>query len=160
MRAVGVVDYLGLTSALAQHTDKILSRYTNILVDEAQDFGTTELRIIRRLVSAGPNDLFLCGDVAQTVLPKHRALKEAQIEVVTRERIVQKAVGPDMVDVYGRPLRGRFSKSFTVSEAVRAPIDRSTSRRGTSVLRLSTATSLSKSCSLRIWIGRSSGMGP
>ena len=33
------------------------------------------------------------------------------------------AVGPDMVDVYGRPLRGGFSKSFTVSEAVRAPID-------------------------------------
>jgi hypothetical protein len=33
------------------------------------------------------------------------------------------AVGPDMIDVYGRPLREGFSKSFTVSEADRAPID-------------------------------------
>jgi hypothetical protein len=33
------------------------------------------------------------------------------------------AVGPNMFDVYGRPLRGGFSKSFIVSEAVRAPID-------------------------------------
>jgi hypothetical protein len=89
MRAVGVVDYLGLTSALATHIDKIAPIYTNVLVDEAQDFGTTELRIIRRLVSAGPNDIFLCGDVAQTVLPKHRVLNEAGIEIGTRERIQQ-----------------------------------------------------------------------
>src|SRR5262249_52985977 len=89
MQAVGVVDYLGLTSALAPHIDKIVPRYTNVLVDEAQDFGTTELRIIRRLVSPGPNDLLLCGDVAQTVLPKHRSLKDAKIDVSTRERITQ-----------------------------------------------------------------------
>jgi hypothetical protein len=89
MRAVGVVDYLGLTSALAPHIDKIAPKYTNVLVDEAQDFGTTELRIIRRLAHPGPNDLFLCGDVAQTVLPKHRSLKDAKIDAGTRERITQ-----------------------------------------------------------------------
>jgi hypothetical protein len=89
MRAVGVVDYLGLTSALTAHADKIAPTYTNILVDEAQDFGTTELSIIRLLVSPGANDLFLCGDIAQTVLPKHRSISDAGIVVTTRERIRQ-----------------------------------------------------------------------
>lgn len=87
MRDVGVVDYLGLTSALAKHISAISPQYTHILVDEAQDFGTTELSVIRRLVPVGPNDIFLCGDIAQTVLPKHRSLAEAGIASVTRERI-------------------------------------------------------------------------
>ncbi len=87
MRAIGVIDYLGLTSALATHMDKIGHRYTNILVDEAQDFGTTELAIVRMLVSAGANDIFLCGDVAQTVLPKQRSVVEAGLINITREQI-------------------------------------------------------------------------
>jgi hypothetical protein len=87
MRDVGVVDYLGLTSALTRHLGDIKSQYTNILVDEAQDFGTTEIRVIRRLVKAGSNDIFLCGDIAQTILPKHRSLPEAGLSGVTRERI-------------------------------------------------------------------------
>jgi hypothetical protein len=87
MRAVGVIDYLGLTSALAAHVDKIGHKYTNILVDEAQDFGTTELAIVRILVPEGANDIFLCGDVAQTVLPKQRSVVEAGLANITRERI-------------------------------------------------------------------------
>ncbi len=89
MTAVGVVDYLGLTVALTRHLDRIVPLYTHVLVDEAQDFGTTELRIVRKLVAPGPNDLFLCGDIAQTVLPKHRSPTEAGIAILTRERIQQ-----------------------------------------------------------------------
>lgn len=89
MRAVGVIDYLGLTSALAAHVDNIKPAYSNILVDEAQDFGTTELSIIRLLVPPGPNDIFLCGDIAQTVLPKHRSISDADITLSARERIRQ-----------------------------------------------------------------------
>lgn len=89
MRAVGVIDYLGLTSALNHHLDKIVPSYSHILVDEAQDFGTCELRIVRRLVPPGRNDLFLCGDIAQTILPKHRSLAEAGITNMVRERIQQ-----------------------------------------------------------------------
>jgi superfamily I DNA/RNA helicase len=89
MKAVGVIDYLGLTSALSKHVDQIGPLYTNVLVDEAQDFGTTELEVIRKLVKPGPNDLFLCGDIAQTVLPKDRTLSEAGIMISTRERIRQ-----------------------------------------------------------------------
>jgi len=89
MRDIGVVDYLGLTSALSHHLDSIEPEFTNVIIDEAQDFGTTELRIIRQLVPPGENDLFLCGDVAQTILPKHRSLTEAGVPTVTRRRIVR-----------------------------------------------------------------------
>ena len=89
MTAVGVVDYLGLTVALTRHLGGIAPFYTHILLDEAQDFGTTELRIVRKLVAPGPNDLFLSGDIAQTVLPKHRSPTEAGIGIQTRERIQQ-----------------------------------------------------------------------
>jgi len=34
------------------------------------------------------------------------------------------AIAPDMIDMYGCPLRGGFCKSFCVSDAVRAPIAR------------------------------------
>ncbi len=87
MEAVGVVDYLGLTSALTKHLEKLSPVYTNVLVDEAQDFGTTELRIVRQLVSPGPNEIFLCGDIAQTVLAKHRLVTDAGIVAPVRERI-------------------------------------------------------------------------
>jgi hypothetical protein len=89
MRAIGVVDYLGLTNALSKHMGRISPSYTNILVDEAQDFGTSELRIVRKLALLGPNDIFLCGDIAQTVLPKHRSLSEVGLSNVTRARIRQ-----------------------------------------------------------------------
>lgn len=87
MRHVGVIDYLGLTSALSRHVGNLEPRFSNILVDEAQDFGTTELQVIRKLVAPGKNDIFLCGDIAQTVLPKHRVLAEAGLHTLTRERI-------------------------------------------------------------------------
>ncbi len=89
MRDVGVIDYLGLTSALTGHLEGIAPLYSNILVDEAQDFGTTELSVIRRLAQPGPNDIFLCGDIAQTILPKHRTLSEAGFGGMARERIRQ-----------------------------------------------------------------------
>lgn len=90
MEAVGIIDYLGLTTALSKHLDRINPKFNHIIVDEAQDFGTTELSILRRLVNQGPNDLFLCGDIAQHVLPKHRVLKNAGITIGGRaEKIVR-----------------------------------------------------------------------
>lgn len=89
MRHVGVVDYLALTNALINKMDGTKERYDHILIDEAQDFGTTELSIVRKLVPSGPNDIFLCGDIAQTVLPKHRSLALAGLPVVAREKIRQ-----------------------------------------------------------------------
>lgn len=90
MEAVGVIDYLGLTTALTRHEEKARPRFTKVIVDESQDFGTTELSILRRLVPDGKNDLFLCGDIAQHVLPKHRILTEAGIEIDRRKRQIRR----------------------------------------------------------------------
>lgn len=78
---VGVIDHVGLASSLAKHEDKIEACFSHILVDEAQDFGTLELGILRGLVSEGPNDLFLCGDPVQRVHAKRRVLSQAGIDL-------------------------------------------------------------------------------
>lgn len=87
MSDVGVVDYAAITGKLSTVIHDIQPQYDHILVDEAQDFGTTELSLLRHLVRNGNNDIFLCGDIAQTVLPKQRLLKNAGVEIVSRERI-------------------------------------------------------------------------
>jgi hypothetical protein len=90
MRDVGVIDYLGLTTALDRHLERITPKRMHLLVDEVQDFGTTELRLLRRLVTPGPNDIFLCGDVAQHILPKSQSFAEAGIEVARRQRTIKR----------------------------------------------------------------------
>ena len=86
MQDVGVIDYLGLTTAVSRHLDELVPQFDHIIVDEAQDFGTTELAILRHLCKTGPNDLFLCGDIAQHVLPKHRSMIDAGINTANRSR--------------------------------------------------------------------------
>lgn len=81
MRFVGVIDGLGLVAALQPYLGQISPEYRCILVDESQDFGTSELDIIRRLVKPAENDLFICGDAAQQVSSKYQRLKEAGIEI-------------------------------------------------------------------------------
>lgn len=90
MEAVGVIDYLGLTTALLRHKDNLSNRFTRVVIDEAQDFGTMELAILRQLVPEGSNDIFLCGDIAQHILPKHRVLTESGIEIGGRRRRIQR----------------------------------------------------------------------
>jgi superfamily I DNA/RNA helicase len=90
MEAVGVIDYLGLTTALLRYKNKLSNRFTRVVIDEAQDFGTMELSILRQLVPPGPNDIFLCGDIAQHILPKHRVLPEAGIDISGRRRRIQR----------------------------------------------------------------------
>ncbi|MCW0048883.1 UvrD-helicase domain-containing protein [Burkholderia pseudomallei] len=90
MSVVGAVDYLGLTTALYKHIDQLRPEYRSILVDEMQDFGTVELKIIRRLAARQQNDIFLCGDTAQSVLTKYHKLSEADIEVSGRSHSILK----------------------------------------------------------------------
>lgn len=81
MRAVGLTDYLGLAAALSNHKDKLEPRYRCVLIDESQDFGTTELSIIRKITKPGENDVFICGDAAQRVSTKFQSLKGATVSV-------------------------------------------------------------------------------
>lgn len=81
MSAVGAVDDLGIVTALCAHLDSLAPEFDHVLVDEVQDLGTLELRIIRRLTREGTNDLFLCGDAAQTVHTKYLNMKDAEIDL-------------------------------------------------------------------------------
>jgi len=90
MRDVGIIDYLGLATEVHTFFDKLEPTYDHVIVDEAQDFGTTELAVIKALTKEGQNNLFLCGDIAQSVLPKQRSLSAANIHLTGgRERIVK-----------------------------------------------------------------------
>jgi superfamily I DNA/RNA helicase len=84
MQAVGSVDYLGVTTALYQYIDRIKPLYRSVLVDEMQDFGTLELKIVRQLVKENSNDIFLAGDTVQRVHTKQHDYKKAGINIVGR----------------------------------------------------------------------------
>ena len=82
MKQVGVIDYLGLANELYKYIDKVDPRYKCILVDEVQDFGTLELKIIKKLAAEGENDLFFTGDIAQQVYMKQHKIKNAGITIL------------------------------------------------------------------------------
>lgn len=82
MKAIGVTDYLGLAAALIKHEDKLVSSYRCTLIDESQDFGTMEMRILRKITKPGDNDIFVCGDAAQRVSTKFQSLKNAGIDIL------------------------------------------------------------------------------
>ena len=85
--AVGVTDYLGVATAAHRYLHKIEPAYRCVIVDESQDFGTTELSIVRKLAQQGPDDIFLCGDAAQQVSSKFQSLTAAGIAThATRSR--------------------------------------------------------------------------
>ena len=51
---IGIIDYLGLSVKLLEHLEKIEPCHSHILIDEVQDFGIIEMKIIRMLVEEGP----------------------------------------------------------------------------------------------------------
>lgn len=81
MGAVGAIDDLGVVDALYRHIGSLQAEYDHVLVDEVQDLGTLELKIIRALTKHGSNDLFLAGDAVQAVHTKYCDLKKAGIEL-------------------------------------------------------------------------------
>lgn len=81
MNAVGAIDDIGIVSALYTHIEKLQPAYRCVLVDEAQDFGTLELKVIRKIVAENENDIFLCGDAAQSVYTKRHDPREAGIDL-------------------------------------------------------------------------------
>lgn len=81
MGVVGAIDDLGVTDALYKHLASLSADFDHVLVDEVQDLGTLELRIIRALTKPGPNDLFLAGDAVQAVHTKYCDVKAAGIDL-------------------------------------------------------------------------------
>lgn len=63
-----VIDRLELFNRLANYLNEHdIHPYTNVIVDEFQDFSNPELRLIRALVAKGQNDLFIVGDPFQRI---------------------------------------------------------------------------------------------
>jgi superfamily I DNA/RNA helicase len=87
MEKLKAIDYIGVSSDLHKYIDKIKNDYRCVLVDETQDFGTTELRIVRALVEQNENDIFLCGDGKQKVSCKRQEFKLANIQIKSRDTI-------------------------------------------------------------------------
>lgn len=81
MGVVGAIDDLGVANALYKHLASLDAEFDHVLVDEVQDLGTLELRIIRALTKHGPNDLFLAGDAVQAVHTKYCDMKAAGIDL-------------------------------------------------------------------------------
>jgi len=88
------VDRLTLRAGMLFETDNQHQRVRaavpthHVLVDEAQDFSTQELRLVRRLVANpdGPNRVFLVGDLNQKVFAKQHAPKRAGFELTGQSR--------------------------------------------------------------------------
>ncbi|MEB3223719.1 MAG: UvrD-helicase domain-containing protein [Candidatus Sericytochromatia bacterium] len=74
-----LVEVLNLLPALRH-----LFPYRAVLVDEAQDMGAIEWRIIRQIVPPAPNDLFIAGDPHQRIFPRSADLRACGIDVVGR----------------------------------------------------------------------------
>lgn len=81
MGIVGAIDDLGVANALYKHLASLHAEFDHVLVDEVQDLGTLELRVIRTLTKHGPNDLFLAGDAVQAVHTKYCDMKAAGIDL-------------------------------------------------------------------------------
>ena len=75
---------------LLEHLDKIETQFRAIIIDEAQDFGTTELKILRKLVRKQENDIFICGDGAQAIQAKQQSFVNADIDISTRSFRLEK----------------------------------------------------------------------
>lgn len=83
MKFVGISDYMNLTTVLSDYINQISQDYRCVLVDEIQDFGTTELKIIKRLADdTHDNSFFFTGDLAQQVYAKHHKIRNAGFNIL------------------------------------------------------------------------------
>ncbi|MDW5329069.1 UvrD-helicase domain-containing protein [Plantactinospora sp. KLBMP9567] len=56
-------------------------RYRHIVVDEAQDLSAAHWKMLRAMVAAGPDDLFLTGDTHQRIYDNHVTLSSLGINI-------------------------------------------------------------------------------
>lgn len=83
-----VIDRLELFNRTANYMNEHdIHPFTNVIVDEFQDFSNPELRFIRSLVTKGHNDLFLVGDPFQRIYRGRRLnFSSAGIDIRGRSR--------------------------------------------------------------------------
>ncbi len=82
LKAKGRIAWPDLIRQTRQYLqDRLLLPYRAVVVDEAQDFHDEEWRLVRTLVSEGPNDLFIVGDAHQRIYGHPVVLSKCGINV-------------------------------------------------------------------------------
>ena len=82
MKDVGCADQGFIVNSVLKYENKLSSIYDHSFVDEVQDLGVLELKLIRKITKIGENDLFLVGDRAQSILPKKSNLILSGINII------------------------------------------------------------------------------
>lgn len=67
----------------------VVSPYDAVIVDEVQDLGMPELRLLATLAGAGANRLMLAGDGGQRIYPGKSSLKSLGIDVRGRSHVLR-----------------------------------------------------------------------
>lgn len=73
----------------AYYTDRAAKPFTHIVVDEAQDLGVPELRMLAAIAPAGPNALFFAGDLGQRIFQQPFSWKALGIDVRGRSHVLK-----------------------------------------------------------------------
>jgi hypothetical protein len=88
LRALGRHTFTQLANeaARALQDGAVKPPYRHIIIDEAQDLHPAHWRLLRAAVPAGPNDLFVVGDVHQRIYDNHVSLARVGINVRGRSK--------------------------------------------------------------------------
>jgi hypothetical protein len=91
MRRRGESDYAGLCRRLCEHLQagRVKSPFDAVIVDEVQDLGPQELRLIAALAGAGLDRLTLVGDAGQRIYPGKYSFRALGIDVRGRSQILR-----------------------------------------------------------------------
>ncbi len=91
LQQAGIIDWQDLILLALQHVDpaKHPCTYVGAVVDEIQDLTEATLKLIRKMVAPGPDDLFLVGDGTQRIYKGGFSLNQIGIQVRGRESVLR-----------------------------------------------------------------------
>ena len=91
LQEVGRLDWPGVSKRAAQLIENgdVPSPYTAVIVDEVQDLTPPDLRFLKGLCAARPENLMVCGDAGQRIYSGGFSLKALGIDVRGRARILR-----------------------------------------------------------------------
>ena len=81
----GTMTWSQVTFSAAGIAEKV-NRYEHVIVDESQDFGPAELKLVRALVEPSTDDIFLCGDAGQRIFRRAFSWSTLGISVQGRSK--------------------------------------------------------------------------
>ena len=73
----------------AHYVERDRKPFTHIVVDEAQDLGVPELRLLAAIAPAGPNALFFAGDLGQRIFQQPFSWKTLGVDVRGRSQVLK-----------------------------------------------------------------------